>query len=177
MFSPQIFQETLSWKPSQIFLLLKSVFHWPTFLLANKHKKVWKVISRKPLSGKQTQLKGKHFSENQVKIFFNWNWPESIFRWPTFLMTNKHRKVWKIVSRKLLSRKQTWPKNKTHPHVIEYDLHSNYAVRRKKKKNHNCENYGSDDKWQTQTEKKRNEQIQKERRLHFPTSIFDSNND
>jgi len=25
-------------------------------------------------------------------------------------MTNKHRKVWKVVSRKPLSRKQTWPK-------------------------------------------------------------------
>jgi hypothetical protein len=27
--------------------------------MTNKHRKVWKVISRKPLSGKQTQLKGK----------------------------------------------------------------------------------------------------------------------
>jgi hypothetical protein len=25
-------------------------------------------------------------------------------------MANKHRKVWKVISRKLLSRKQTWPK-------------------------------------------------------------------
>ena len=102
---------------AKIFLLLESVFHWPTFLMANKHKKVWKVISRKPLSGKQTQLKGKHFPENQVKNFFDWNWLESIFRWlesvfrwPTFLITNKHRKVWKMISRKLLSEKQTWPK-------------------------------------------------------------------
>jgi len=34
--------------------------------------KVWKVFSRKPLSGKQTQQKGKHFPENQVKFFFDW---------------------------------------------------------------------------------------------------------
>jgi hypothetical protein len=37
-------------------------------------------------------------------------WPESVFRWPTFLMANKHRKVWKVVFRKVNSRKQTWPK-------------------------------------------------------------------
>jgi hypothetical protein len=39
--------------------------------MANKHKKVWKVISRKPLSGKQTQPKGKHFPGNQTKFFFD----------------------------------------------------------------------------------------------------------
>ena len=54
--------KTLSWKPSQIFLWLESVFRWL----------------------------------------------ESVFRWSIFLMTNKHRKIWKIVSRKLFSRKQTW---------------------------------------------------------------------
>jgi hypothetical protein len=32
------------------------------------------------------------------------------FRWPIFLMANKHRKVWKVVSRKVNSGKQTWPK-------------------------------------------------------------------
>ena len=129
-FPLKFFRKTISWKPSQIFPLLESVFHWPTFLLANKHKKVWKVLSRKPLFGKQTQLKGKHFPENQVKFFFDWNWlesvfrwlecifrwlesvfrwPESVFRWPTFLITNKHMKVWKMVSQKLLSGKQTRP--------------------------------------------------------------------
>jgi len=30
--------------------------------MANKHRKVWKVVSRKPLSGKQTQPKEKTFS-------------------------------------------------------------------------------------------------------------------
>ena len=69
-FPPKFFRKTLSWKPSQIFLLLESVFHWLTFLMANKHKKVWKVISRKPLSGKQTQLKRKHFPKNQANFFF-----------------------------------------------------------------------------------------------------------
>jgi hypothetical protein len=24
-------------------------------------------------------------------------WLESVFRWPTFLMANKHRKVWKVI--------------------------------------------------------------------------------
>jgi hypothetical protein len=40
--------------------------------MANKHRKVWKVVSRKPLSGKQTQPKGKHFPRNQTNFFFNW---------------------------------------------------------------------------------------------------------
>jgi len=31
--------------------------------------KVWKVVSRKPLSGKQTQPKGKIFSWKPSKIF------------------------------------------------------------------------------------------------------------
>jgi hypothetical protein len=40
--------------------------------MSNKHRKVWKVIFRKPLSGKQTQPKGKQFPENQTKFFFDW---------------------------------------------------------------------------------------------------------
>ena len=58
--------------------------------------------------------------ENQTKFFFYWNWPESVFRWPeivfrwpesifyrpTFLMTNKHRKILKIIFKKLFSKKQ-----------------------------------------------------------------------
>ena len=103
-----VFPPNFSGKPSQIFLLLKSIFHWPTFLMANKHKKVWKVISRKT-----NTAKGKTFSWKPNHIFY-WlkltrkyfpyynfsvfRWPESVFRWPTFLMTNKHRKVWKMVS-------------------------------------------------------------------------------
>jgi len=54
VFSAQNKQKTLSWKSSQIFLWLESVFRWPTFLITNKHRKVWKVVSRKPLFGKQT---------------------------------------------------------------------------------------------------------------------------
>jgi hypothetical protein len=38
--------------------------------MANKHKKVWKVISRKPFSGKQTQPKGKTLSWKPNQIFF-----------------------------------------------------------------------------------------------------------
>jgi hypothetical protein len=37
--------------------------------MANKHKKVWKVVSGKPLSGKQTQQKGKILSWKPNKIF------------------------------------------------------------------------------------------------------------
>ena len=40
------------------------------------------MIFRKSLFRKQTQLKGKHFPENQVKFFFDWNWLENVFRWP-----------------------------------------------------------------------------------------------
>jgi len=37
--------------------------------MANKHMKVWKVISWKPLSGKQTQPKGKILSWKPNQIF------------------------------------------------------------------------------------------------------------
>ena len=114
-FPPKFSRKTLSWKPSQIFLWLESVFRWPTFLTANKHRKVSKMVSRKPLSGKQTQSKGKIFSwkPNQIFLWLEnvFRWPESVFRWPTFIMVNKHRKVWKVISRKVNSRKQTWPKS------------------------------------------------------------------
>jgi len=59
-FPPKFFRKTLSWKPSQIFLWLESVFRWPTFLMANKYMKVWKVIFRKPLSRKTNTIKRKN---------------------------------------------------------------------------------------------------------------------
>jgi hypothetical protein len=34
-------------------------------------------------------------------------------------MANKHRKIWKMVSRKVNSRKQTWPKNTSNDQDIE----------------------------------------------------------
>ena len=79
-----------------------------------------KLVSRKPLSEKQTHPKRKilFWKPNQIFLWlesvFRWLesvfcWPESVFCWPTFLMANKHRKVWKIISRKLLFRKQTLP--------------------------------------------------------------------
>jgi hypothetical protein len=37
-----------------VFRWPESVFRWPTFLMANKHRKVWKVVSQKVNSGKQT---------------------------------------------------------------------------------------------------------------------------
>jgi len=135
VFRPNFLGKTLSWKPSQIFLWLESVFRWSTFLMANKHMKVWKVFSRKSLSGKQTQLKGKTFFWKPSQIFL-WLksvfrlpesvflWPGSVFRWPPFLMANKHKKVWKVVSRKLLSRKQTWSKRElfVFDDVISYNI-------------------------------------------------------
>jgi len=63
--------KTLFWKLNQIFLWLESVLRW---------------------------------SESVLR------WLESVFRWPTFLMANKHRKVWKVVYWKVNSGKQTWPK-------------------------------------------------------------------
>ena len=48
MFSAQNKRKTLSWKPSQNFLWLGSVFCWPTFLMTNKHMKVWKVVFHFP---------------------------------------------------------------------------------------------------------------------------------
>ena len=62
---------------------------------------------------------GKHFPGNQTKFFwlesvFRWpesifvdwkvffRWLESVFRLLTFLMANKHRKVWKVVFRKVV---------------------------------------------------------------------------
>jgi len=89
-FPPKFSRKTLSWKPSQIFLWLESVFHWPTFLIANKHKKVWKVIFRKSLSGKQTQSKEKTLSWKPNQIFI---WRESVFRWPESVSVD-----WKVFS-------------------------------------------------------------------------------
>jgi hypothetical protein len=40
--------------------------------MANKHRKVWKMVSRKSLSGKQTQPKRKTLPRNQTKFFFDW---------------------------------------------------------------------------------------------------------
>jgi len=37
-----------------VFRWPESVFRWPTFLIANKHRKVWKIIFQKVNSGKQT---------------------------------------------------------------------------------------------------------------------------
>jgi hypothetical protein len=37
--------------------------------MANKHRKVWKVVSGKPLSRKQTQPKGKILSWKLNQIF------------------------------------------------------------------------------------------------------------
>jgi hypothetical protein len=110
----QLKGKTLFWKPNQIFLWLESVFRWPTFLMANKYRTVWKVVTWKPLFGKQTQLKGKtlFWKLNQIFLWLKsvFRWPESVFRWLTFLMTNKYRKVWKVISRKVNSEKQTWAK-------------------------------------------------------------------
>jgi len=92
--------------------------------MANKHRKVWKVVSRKPLFGKQTQLKGKTLSwkPNQIFLWLEsvFRWPESVFRWSIFLMTNKHRKVWKVVSRKVNSGKQTWPRFIKRPCQLDF---------------------------------------------------------
>jgi hypothetical protein len=55
------------------------------------------VISRKPLSGKQTQPKKENtFLKTKSNFFWLGNifcWPESVFHWPAFLMVNKYRKV------------------------------------------------------------------------------------
>jgi len=78
-------EKTLFWKLNQIFLWLESVFRWPESVLR------WPDSVLRWLESVLC-------------------WPESVFRWSTFLMANKHRKVWKIVLRKVNSGKQTWPK-------------------------------------------------------------------
>jgi len=45
--------------------------------MTNKHRKVWKVVSRKPLSRKQTRPKGKTLSWKPNQIFLSL---ESVFR-------------------------------------------------------------------------------------------------
>jgi len=57
VFSAQNKRKTLFWKPSQIFLWLESVFRWSIFLMINKHRKVWKMVSRKLFFAKQTEPK------------------------------------------------------------------------------------------------------------------------
>jgi len=39
--------------------------------MANKHKKVWKVVFRKSLSENKHSQKGKYFPGNQTKFFFD----------------------------------------------------------------------------------------------------------
>jgi hypothetical protein len=58
------------------------------------------IISSQENTWKCFPLTGKCFSLTE-SVF---RWLKNIFCWPPFLMTNKHRKVWK-----LLSEKQTWP--------------------------------------------------------------------
>jgi predicted Fe-S protein YdhL (DUF1289 family) len=61
-------------------------------------------------------------------------WPESVFHWLTFLMANKHRKVWKMIFQKVNFRKQTWPKKEKEEHekskVNITLLHSEQSSRR-----------------------------------------------
>jgi len=80
---------------------LESDFPETTFRKTNTAKRKNTFLETKPnfsLTGKCFPLIGKCF-----------RWLKSVFRWPTFLMANKHRKVWKVVFQKLFSRKQTWP--------------------------------------------------------------------
>ena len=58
----------------------------------NQQIMIFLNFSQLPESVFRPNFTGKHFPEKPSKIFF---WLESVFRWPTFLMTNKHMKVWK----------------------------------------------------------------------------------
>ena len=76
---------------------MESDFSETTFQKTNTAKRKNTFLETKPnfcLTGKCFSLTGKCFC-----------WLESVFRWPTFLMANKHKKVWKVNSGK-----QTWPK-------------------------------------------------------------------
>jgi hypothetical protein len=54
MFSVQIFQENTFLKTKPNFSLTRKCFCWPIFLMANKYKKVWKIIFYKSFFEKQT---------------------------------------------------------------------------------------------------------------------------
>jgi len=140
VFSAQIFQENTFLKTKPNFPLtgkcfpltnfsngkqtqesLESGFPEITFRKTNTTKRKNTFLKTKPNS--------KSVSVPLTEKCFRWlesvfRWPKSVsvdwkvfsvdrksvFRWPTFLMANKHRKVWKVVSRKVNSGKQTWPK-------------------------------------------------------------------
>jgi len=128
VFSAQIFQENTFLKTKPNFSLirkcfpltnfsngkqtqesLESGFPETTFRKTNTAKTENTFLETKP----NFSLIGKCFSLTEK--CFRWlesvfRWPESVFCWPAFLMANKHRKVWKVVSRKVNSGKQTWPK-------------------------------------------------------------------
>jgi len=126
VFSAQIFQENtfLKTKPNfpltgKCFLLtnffndkqtqesLESDFPETTFRKTNTAKRENTFLETKPnfsLTEKCFLLTGKYFPLTR-KCF---RWLENVFRWPTFLMANKYRKVRKIISRKVNSEKQTW---------------------------------------------------------------------
>ena len=61
-------------------------------------------FSQLPKNVFRPNFSGKHFPGNQAIFFLL----VTVFRCPTFLMANKHRKVWKVIFQKPLSRKQTW---------------------------------------------------------------------
>jgi len=120
VFSAQIFQENTFLKTKPNFPLtgkcfpltnfsndkqtqesLESGFRETTFRKTNTAKRENAFLKTKP----NFSLTGKCFPLTE-KCF---RWSESVFCWPTFLMANKHRKVWKVIFRKVNSRKQTWP--------------------------------------------------------------------
>jgi hypothetical protein len=121
VFSAQIFQEITFLKTKPNFSLtgkcfpltnfsngkqtqesLENGFPETTFRKTNTTKRKNTFLETKP----NFSLTGKCFPLTR-KCF---RWLESVFRWPTFLMVNKHRKVWKVVFRKVNFGKQTWPK-------------------------------------------------------------------
>ena len=123
MFSTQIFQENTFLKTKPNFPLVGKCFPLTNFSNGKQTQESLESDSRKPLSGKQTQSKGKTLSwSNYTGKCFPltgkcfpltgkcFSLTGKYFLLPTFLIANKYRKVWKVISRKLLSRKQTWPK-------------------------------------------------------------------
>jgi hypothetical protein len=72
VFSAQIFQENTFLKTKPNFPLAGKCFPLTNFSNGKQTQESLKSDSRKPLSGKQTQPKGKYFPGNQTKFFFDW---------------------------------------------------------------------------------------------------------
>ena len=115
MFSAQIFQENTFLKTKLNFPLTGKRFPLTNFSNCKQTQKSLESDFPETTFRKTNTVKRENtFLETKLNFsLIRKCFPltRKCFRWPTFLMTNKHRKIWKVVSRKLFFGKQTCPQS------------------------------------------------------------------